>query len=191
MLHGQLLANGRQWSHPGEDSRPRWPTTTVPSVIQQLYTTMYRSIRYYTLASLPMTTSIQQYSHKIIILIQQPVKLLCSYWHSHTKPRHSWSNNPPSPILDWYSNLLCYYTPLIQQYLCHDLVIQQYSNYDNRIDTTICYTMLPLLLYHNNPPTRPLYCYLWYSNSPLWSSYWYNNLLWYYTTNNTEIYLLW
>jgi hypothetical protein len=101
---------------------------------------------------------IQQYSHKIIILIQQTVKLLCSYWHSHTKPRLSQYNHPPSSIPDWYSNLLCYHTPLIQQYLCHDLVIQQYSNYDTRIDIALIYTML----YHNNPPARILY--LWHSN---------------------------
>ena len=47
------------------------------------------------------------------------------------------------------------------------------------------------MLCYATPVTLPLYCYLWYSNSPLWSSYWYNNLLWYYTANNTEIYLLW
>jgi hypothetical protein len=36
---------------------------------------------------------------------------------------------------------------------------------DNRIETAICYTMLPLVLYHNNPPARLLHCYFWYSNS--------------------------
>ena len=71
-----------------------------PSVIQQLSTQRTALFCYDTLATLLLWY--YWYSNipiTILILIQQPVKLLCSYWHSNTMLWHSWYNNPPFPIL--------------------------------------------------------------------------------------------
>ena len=71
-----------------------------PSVIQLLSTQRTALFCYDTLATLLLWYYC--YSNIPItklILIQQPVNLLCSYWHSNTTPWQSWYNNPPFPIL--------------------------------------------------------------------------------------------
>ena len=63
MFPRQLEANGRQWSHPGADSRARWPTTTVPQRISATIYTTYRSLLLWYSCNPPaMLLSIQQYS---------------------------------------------------------------------------------------------------------------------------------
>ena len=91
MFPRQLEANGRQWSHPGEDTRTRSPTTSVSqristtspmntdtTIITAIYHHWYNNLLRY-------DTSIDttNYYATTVPLIQQVITILCHYWYNN------------------------------------------------------------------------------------------------------------